>query len=47
MWYEVIDVRSYIHGALYPLLSRKSFREKAKEYGMEETIKYLMDNSPP
>jgi hypothetical protein len=34
MEYESTEVRSYAHGALYPLLSRKVFRDKAKEYGM-------------
>ena len=47
MEYEMKAVRSYAHGALYPLLSRKSFRDKAKEYGMEENIEYLISNDPP
>jgi hypothetical protein len=27
---ENMSVRSYVHGSLYPLLSHRAFREKAK-----------------
>lgn len=34
-----------MHGALYPLFSKKVFRDKAKEYGLEENIKFLLENT--
>lgn len=40
---ESTEVREYVHGTLYPLFSRKIFREKAKQYGMEDIIKYQLD----
>lgn len=42
---EVISIRGYVHGALYPLFSKKVFRDKAKEYGLEENIKFLLKNT--
>lgn len=40
---ESTEVREYVHGTLYPLFSRKVFREKAKQYGMEDIIKYQLE----
>lgn len=45
MEFDSTEVREYVHGTLYPLFSKKVFRDKAKEYGMEENIKYLLSNT--
>ena len=42
---ESTEVREYVHGTLYPLFSKKAFREKAKEYGMEDIIKYQLETT--
>lgn len=39
-----MNVRSYVHASLYPLLSHRCFREKAKEYGLLDNIKFLLEN---
>ncbi len=31
---ENSQVKNFVHASLYPLLARKSFREKALEFGM-------------
>lgn len=42
---ENMGIRSLIHGSLYPLLCHEAFREKAKEYGLLENIKFLLENN--
>ena len=39
-----INVRSFVHASLYPLLSHKSFRDKAKEFGLLDNITVLLEN---
>lgn len=34
------DIQSYINGTLYRVLSRKYFREKAREHGLADIIDY-------
>lgn len=36
------NVRSYVNACLYPLLSHKSFRDKAKEFGLLDNITFLL-----
>lgn len=40
-----MSIRSLIHGSLYPLLCHRAFREKAKEFGLLENIKFLLENN--
>jgi hypothetical protein len=42
---ENMSIRSLIHGSLYPLLCHRAFREKAKEFGLLENIKFLLENN--
>lgn len=39
-----MEIRSLIHGCLYPLLNHQIFRNKAKEFGLLENIKFLLEN---
>jgi len=39
------QVRTFVNGMLYSLLSRKSLREAAHSLGMQEILTYLMQNS--
>lgn len=39
---EILEIRNYVHGAIYPLFYKKVFRDKAKEYGLEANIKFLL-----
>jgi hypothetical protein len=41
---DIINVRSFVHASLYPLLSHQSFRDAAKRFGLLENIKYLLEN---
>lgn len=41
---DIINVRSFVHASLYPLLSHQSFRETAKRFGLLENIKFLLEN---
>jgi hypothetical protein len=39
------QVRTYINGTLYSIFTRRKLREEAKELGMHESLRYLMDQS--
>ena len=38
-------MRTYINGTLYSVFTRKKLREEAKELGINESLRYLMDQS--
>lgn len=44
--HESPDVRAFASGALFAVLSLKSFRIKAREYGLSDIISYLKQSSP-
>ena len=41
---DIINVRSFVHASLYPLLSHQKFRETAKKFGLLDNIKFLLEN---
>jgi len=43
--HENMQVRSFVNGTLYSLLSKTVFKEHAKSLGMNEVLSYLMENS--
>lgn len=43
--HENTQVRTYVNGTLYSILTRKKLKEHALQLGMEEALKYLMQNS--
>jgi len=43
--HENMQVRSFVNGTLYSLLSKTVFKEHAKALGMNEVLSYLMENS--
>jgi len=43
--HESMQVRSFVNGTLYSLLSKSVFKEHAKALGMNEVLSYLMENS--
>eukprot|EP00357_Protocruzia_adherens_P001238 CAMPEP_0115041492 /NCGR_PEP_ID=MMETSP0216-20121206/45553_1 /TAXON_ID=223996 /ORGANISM="Protocruzia adherens, Strain Boccale" /LENGTH=918 /DNA_ID=CAMNT_0002423127 /DNA_START=224 /DNA_END=2980 /DNA_ORIENTATION=- len=43
--HENLQVRTYINGTLYSVLTRGSMKAKAKQMGLEEMLVYLMKNS--
>jgi len=43
--HENMQVRSFVNGTLYSLLSKSVFKEHAKQLGMKEVLEYLMENS--
>ena len=43
--HENMQVRTFVNGTLYSLLSRQSLREHAKAMGMQDILKYLMEHS--
>jgi LisH domain-containing protein ARMC9 len=43
--HENMQVRTFVNGTLYSLLSRPVFKEQAKAMGMDEILSYLMENS--
>lgn len=40
--HESLQVKTYINGTLYSLLTRPVIKEQAKEYGMEEMIQHML-----
>lgn len=40
-----LQVRFYTNGTLYSVLARPSLRERAREMGMEDILKYLIKSS--
>lgn len=42
--HENDQVRTYVNGTLYSIFRRRSLRLQAKEFGMEEVLKYLSQN---
>eukprot|EP00033_Pygsuia_biforma_P002727 GCRY01003011.1.p1 GENE.GCRY01003011.1~~GCRY01003011.1.p1 ORF type:complete len:802 (-),score=205.61 GCRY01003011.1:623-3028(-) len=45
--HENFQVRTYINGTLYSLLKSRVLRERARAMGLEEILKYVMDNCEP
>jgi hypothetical protein len=43
--HENMQVRTFVNGMLYSLFSRHSIRQQAHAMGMDEILKYLMQNS--
>jgi len=43
--HENLQVRTYINGTLYSVLTRPNLKEKAKAMGMEDILQYLMKTS--
>ncbi|CAG9330157.1 unnamed protein product [Blepharisma stoltei] len=43
--HENTQVRTYVNGTLYSILTRKKLKEHALQLGMEDALKYLMQNS--
>ena len=43
--HENLQVRTYVNGTLYSIFTRKKLREEARELGMPDVLKYLMDQS--
>jgi len=43
--HENLQVRTYINGTLYSLLTRPVIREQAKSFGMDEMINHMLANS--
>lgn len=43
--HDNMQVRTFVNGMLYSLLSRKSIREEAHKMGMQEILNYLMQHS--
>lgn len=40
--HENPQVRTYVNGTLYSIFTRKRLREEAKQLGMPDVLKYLM-----
>ena len=38
-------MRTYVNGTLYSIFTRKKLREEARELGMPDVLKYLMEQS--
>jgi len=43
--HDNFQVRTYVNGTLYSVFTRKRMREEAKELGMHEVLRYLLDQS--
>ena len=43
--HESLQVKTYINGTLYSLLTRPVIKEQAKGYGMEEMIQHMLSNA--
>ena len=43
--HENLQVRTYINGTLYSLLTRPAIKEQAKAYGMEEMLQHMFSNA--
>jgi len=43
--HENLQVRTYVNGTLYSILTRARLKEQALRLGMDDALRYLMDHS--